>query len=290
MNEEELAEQKAEQLANLITIAQQRKGDLKKSDLVKIAKDMNAIINPKPPLRTRGTVEDILSDIVECTLIVEEADTLEQQTLQILNHLGLGQFLADAKLIPTDEIVDVNAEPEQEDDEPEKDVQEDAAEEDTMVEDDEPEEEDDAGPIITDEDLNPEDGKPLPRMPDEPPPSIPDPHDDKITIKDMSPEELIDYIHTSGVMERPVKRRKRDGVSTYMQSYPIFCKYYDMEFKEAVKIVSKEIGIEVNPQNRPSMQTAYSQIQKAVRYLKKYGHLPEKPVKKTTPRKTTKKE
>jgi hypothetical protein len=157
---------------------------------------------------------------------------------------------------------------------------------------DEPEE-DEAGPIMTDEDLNPEEAENVQIEPDEPDdiPELPQQDKGPRMIKEMSPEEFLDYLEANRVVDRPKKRRRKDGDSPYMITFPIFCKYYDKEFKELTKTITKETGIEVNPTTRPAMQTAYSQVRKVVRYLRKFGHLPELEEKKkaATPRKTVKK-
>jgi hypothetical protein len=140
---------------------------------------------------------------------------------------------------------------------------------------------------MTDEDLDPEIDE-FPPIPDEPEDDFDEPEPEKKTIKDMAPEEFLSFLEEQNITVKPSKRKRKE-YSPYVISFPTFCKYYNMGFHDALKKVAEETDIEINTESRPPLRTAHSQVQKVVRYLRRYGHLPEdgEVQKKPAARKTT---
>ena len=276
--EDEMA--KKEEAVNVfITIAKGLKTDIKKPQLASLSKELSDMMDiTKPPLKTTGTVDIILAEVVEAGTLLEKGDYLSDEAISILDQLGMRDFIVAASIEMPGNVEDFPPE------EPEEIPEEEPVDEEAKVEyihetpDMEPNDLD-----IDEEEPEPEDAviegaeviEEIPR---------------KGSVADINVDDLVEMLVEKGVRMRKSKaRRDLSTPSSYKASFDIMCKYPDHTFKEICDMVLKETVIDsIDDDTRPGIRTAYSLVRKVVRILRENGNMPEQKIRKTT-RKTTRK-
>ena len=254
MSEEETKMSK-EELQEIIKAANKLSKGITKNDLIEIVYEFNDLMTPTPPLATKGTRVDIFGEIVEAITILEEGDYLTQSTMDVINQLGMGEYMKKAGVTLLENTTEEpEPEPEVEDLESEEEVEEEMIEEEVEAE-------------MIEEEV--EEDEPEPEEPEE-----------KITDA-LDIDELATLVARKTLEMKSSKIRSTQSPSKI--SFPIACEHIDVNFGEFCALVEEKTGVACDKLTKPGMRTAHSTVQRVIVLLREYGHMPKK---KAAPKKT----